>query len=81
MTMSPWSIRARQNRDTSRAHPGSGRPLCAEAAETIRTKGMTSKNLVILNAFLPINERDQRLVPQEGLEPPTPSLRMTCSTS
>jgi hypothetical protein len=44
--MSPWSIRGRQNRDTSRAHPGSGRPLCAEAAETIRTKGTASKNLV-----------------------------------
>ena len=26
-------------------------------------------------------ERNSQMVPQEGLEPPTPSLRMTCSTN
>jgi hypothetical protein len=58
MTMSPWSIRGRQNRETSRAQPGSGRPLCAEAAEARRRKGTASRNLVIF-AFLPINARGQ----------------------
>src|SRR3982074_1788708 len=60
ITWSPSSICARQNRETSRAHPGSGRPLCAEAAETMRRKGTASRNLVILNALVLINAQKQK---------------------
>ena len=72
MTMSPWSISGRQNRDTSRAHPGSGRPLCAEAAETIKTKGTASKNLVIWNAFLPTKRTRSKAGAARGTRTPDP---------
>src|SRR5260370_4429194 len=47
---------ARQNRETSRAQ--ASWPCCwAEAADAIRTKGMTKRNRVILLCLTLINER------------------------
>jgi hypothetical protein len=55
-TLSPSCIWARQNRETSRAQASC--PCCwAEAADAIRTSGMTKRNRVILLCLTLINER------------------------
>jgi hypothetical protein len=66
--VSPSFITARQWRLTSRAHPGSGRPLCAEAAVakpavTITRKGTVKGNLVILLRLLTLDELPDARLP------------------